>query len=219
MPTFIDESGDPGPGEGSSRFFRLAAVWLEREEHVEQYLATMKEVRSDILKLPDTFEFHFAKNNHRQKAAFFDALSGIPFNFAFASIDKRAFAPGVLTTNRIRQAVVVGLMGHMEDWYQCAEACKDGEAGLNERVLYDECDDANYVKILKEGFRSLASRRGANEKLIRSIKPGKSKHDLRLQLADMVCGAVALYLDGVDLYYGGLKSQAIGIARIDSFEK
>ena len=134
MPTFIDESGDPGVVQGSSRFFRLAAVWFEHEMSINQYLDAVERLRSQVLRLPATFEFHFAQNNNRQ-----------------------------------------------------------------------------YVAILNAGFRSLRSGRGPLKKLIRSIKPGKSRVDPRLQLVDMVCGAVGSYLDGDDTFYKLFSTKKIGI--------
>ena len=103
MPTFIDESGDPGVVQGSSRFFRLAAVWFEHEMSINQYLDAVENLRSHVLRLPATFEFHFARNNNRQKAAFFNRISQLDFNFALCSFDKAGFETEHSQPNFIRK--------------------------------------------------------------------------------------------------------------------
>jgi hypothetical protein len=202
MATFIDESGDIGTGNGASRFFRLAAVWFESNKLIDEYLALQEHLKKSILKTADNFEFHFADISHRQKSVFFDMIKDIDFYYVVSSFDKSLAAENSkLTKDTVREQSIDGLAGALLPLYQIAEGCKDGSAGLNERIVYDECDDPKYVFALNKNFRILPSAKGVNEKLIRSIKPGKSKSDPRLQLADMVCGAVGRYLGGDDEFY------------------
>jgi len=214
MPTFLDESGDIGPTEKSAPYFRIAAVWFEHDEHTEEYENAVKILRKEKLKLPDTFEFHFSGNSHRQKESFFETIANHPFIFFISSFDKQAVDRATLTKDTIRESTIEGLVGVLRDTYHIAEACKPGTAGLNERIIFDECNDRHYEHELKRQFGTLTSTRGPNEKLIRSIKPSRSRSDLRIQLVDMVCGAVRLHLEGDHTYFTAIKSKCMGILRI-----
>ena len=64
MPTFIDESGDVGPGEKSAPYFRLGAVWFESFDHVQDLADEIAALRAR-LGLKRDFEFHFAQRSER----------------------------------------------------------------------------------------------------------------------------------------------------------
>jgi hypothetical protein len=87
MPTFIDESGDAGPGAKSPQFFRLTAVWFETFEHTESYLEAVAGLKRR-LKLSDSFEFHFADIGHDHRMAFYEVAVEHPFGFVASSFDK-----------------------------------------------------------------------------------------------------------------------------------
>lgn len=213
MPTFIDESGDAGPGDGSSAHFRLGAVWFESYDLVQDFTDNIATLRRN-LGLSPHFEFHFAHLHAQRKMAFFEAIAEHRFNFVVCSHEKNTFDRKSLTKDLIREATIGGLVKHLGDWYLAAEACKEGTAGLGERVVYDECDDPAYARLLKAQFRSLSSGRGANKKLIGDVNPRKSRVDACLQLADMVCGAVGRHLDGQSDCYNLFKNKAIAIVRV-----
>jgi hypothetical protein len=200
MATFIDESGDAGPSERSPRFFRLAAVWFENADHVQHYLDAILDLRAKN-SFPEKFEFHFTNLNDRNRSLFFETVLPLSFKFTMCSIDKRSLSCHSLSKDIICRTAVQGLVDQLTPWYLHAEEAKEGTAGLNENIVYDECNDNKYVKNLEQKFKSLISGRGHDKRLVRSVKPGKSKADPRLQLADMICGATCWHLDGDSRYY------------------
>jgi hypothetical protein len=211
MPTFIDESGDPGPEAGSSRHFRLSAVWFESRTHVDEYLDVLAETRRG-LRVSPFLEFHFAAITHERRIAFFEGITKTHFYFAVSGFRKDDHDRRSLTKSAIQEATIDGLVRHLQEWYLFAEEIKAGNAGLNEKIVYDECQDTQYVRTLKSSFRTLKSSRGANKKLVDDVRPGKSKSDGCLQLADMVLGAVGRHLDGDNVYYDYIRSRMIGIS-------
>ena len=155
-------------------------------------METIEWLKRDVLRLPTSFEFHYAKNNDRQRMAFFNVLPRLQFNYVVArSLDEQAFAPGALTVARIRSKTIAAWSVEWRNGCSSPRGAKKTSAGRR-RIVYDECNDPAYVNIIKTEFRNLSSGRGVNEKLVRCIKPGKSKADPRIQLADMVCGGVSV---------------------------
>lgn len=206
MPTFIDEGGEIGVKATSARHFRLVAVCFESEARVNPCVQELGGL-IPALGLPATFEFHFSKNTHNQKTAFFSTLSGHDFSFVATHFDKDAGDRVSLTQDAVRYETLNALARRLKEMYRCWEGQRTASAGLNERILYDECQDPSYEKAIKTAFAGLGSSNGRGGKLIRSIKSGKSKAELRLQIADMVCGAVGLHLNGDSTYYDMIRSK------------
>lgn len=214
MPTFIDESGDAGVAEGTTPYFRLAAVWFENEDDIAEYLKVVTEVKSKN-GLAQAFEFHYAKIDTQEKKVYFDAIISCRFNFVFCELRKPTFRRGLLSKNEILRSVVGSVACHFDEWYRIAEACACRQAGLHEPIIYDQCEDPGYVKILETRFRSLGVGRESRGKLIGHIKPGKSANDPCIQLADMICGEVGRHGDGGSNHFGQIARKAI---RIDVLE-
>jgi hypothetical protein len=87
MPTFIDESGDPGPEAGSSRHFRLSAVWFESRADIGQFLDVLAETRRG-LEVSPFLEFHFTAMTHERRIAFFERIANTHFNFVVSAFRK-----------------------------------------------------------------------------------------------------------------------------------
>ena len=206
MPTFIDESGDPGPSAGASRFFRLCAVCFETTGHMEKYLHSVESLKHQM-GVSQNFEFHFAKISHQRRIDFFNSLADISFTFSVSTFEKHTYPEDQLSLDRIRGDAIGGLVEKLNDWYLCAEECSSSPAALNERVVFDESHDQSYIKNLKSGLRSLLSSKGDGKKLVGSVKPGKSKSDPCIQLADMVCGAVGRHLIEENVYYDLIRNK------------
>lgn len=206
MSTFVDESGDIGPGEKSTPYFRIAAVWFHDSSTIQAYLDVINQLKT-TLGVSQNFEFHFARINHERRMAFFMAVSDQPFYYAVVSFEKRTFDRKTLTKEAIRETSVAGLVNCLEGWYLTEETCRNEDSGLKEKIVFDECNDQSYIRLLKHKFRDLSSTRGPKKKLIGTIRPGKSSADPCLQLADMVCGAVGRHLDGDSRYYPLLKTK------------
>jgi hypothetical protein len=90
MPTFIDESGDTGHEPDSSRYFRLAAVWVPTNDAVEAFRCGIRQLRQN-LGLAQTYEFKFARSSShpKRREAFFRLAMEHDFRSAAVSVNKR----------------------------------------------------------------------------------------------------------------------------------
>ncbi len=210
MPTFIDESGDSGPGVKSARHFRLVAVWFSSMEDVEQYIAKIGDLKVQM-NISQDFEFHFAKISHPQRLRFYEAVAELPFRFAFQNFDKDQFNRDFLDKERIIASTIEGMVRLLTGHY--LEFARSGNK-VSERVIYDECNDKKYTSSLQSAFNSISSHSEETRKFIKSVKPGKSKSDLRIQLADMICSATCRHLDGDNSYFDSFRGKAIGIETV-----
>ena len=212
MPTFIDESGDAGPGPKCARYFRLGAVYFEKTDHLPDFTDRIALLRSD-LNLPRVFEFHFAKISPDLRIAFLNAVSDQPFRFVVSSVEKQRSEVQKLTKDIIRAAAIDGIIDHLGASYRTTKAGSTFTGRFGERVVYDECDDPTYTKILQSKLRAL--RCEAQQNLVKAVRPGKSKSDSCIQLADMICGAVGRHLQGDPAYYNLIEKKTIAIVTID----
>lgn len=114
MPTYIDESGDPGTRVGSTAYFRLDAVFFESSQHHESFSECLLALRSE-LRLPRDFEFHFAKIGHGLRTNFFQAVAPMPFSFVVSAFDKLGSARPRLDKKAIHAETVKGMIPHLED--------------------------------------------------------------------------------------------------------
>jgi hypothetical protein len=190
MPTFIDESGDPGWERDSTPYFTLAAVWFQTPEQSFACEEVIAEVRARLA-LPPTFEFKFARINHDQKVAFLTAVASCPFSYFTCTIEKHRkgkWLEGRQWQNKgyFYERVVEPVVGSLSDYLLLAELEKGSP--LNERVTYDEHTDPQYVGALREQMKKPKAASGRS--LVKKVRRGKSKVENLLQLADMVCGSV-----------------------------
>ena len=78
-------------------------------------------------------------------------------------------------------------------------------------IVYDECDDPAFERALRDALKLVSATRSRDRRLIRDIRPGKSKSDPGIQLVDMVCGAVGKHIRGESEYYDLICSKAVAI--------
>jgi hypothetical protein len=81
-------------------------------------------------------------------------------------------------------------------------------------VVVDDNQDQEFLAILKRKFRELASGCRAGASLVGKVKFRGSGPIELIQLADMVCGAVAAHLDGESTCYRLIFARDLGITRI-----
>ena len=210
MPTYIDESGDTGTKKGSTPYFRLAAVVYDDTRHVERLSECLSALRAD-LGLPQSYEFRFAKTVHDIRVAFFNAVAAEPFLFIASSFEKHTFDDGSFKKDVVRDKTIDGLIKHLGEWYLLIEDRLSPTGGLKELIVYDECDDPAFERALRDGLKLISRTRARDRRLIRDIRPGKSKSDPGIQLVDMVCGAVGKHIRGESDYYNLIRSKAIAI--------
>jgi hypothetical protein len=210
MPTYIDESGDAGIKDGSTPYFRLAAVHFDITSDVERLAECLASVRAD-LGLPHSYEFRFAKSAHNIRMSFFKAVAAQPFVFIACSFEKNSFDPRRLSKDSVRDDTIGGLLKHLAEWYRLVEERLNPGGGLKELIVYDECDDPAFERAFRSGLKRLTASRQRGGRLIRDIKSGKSKCDPGIQLVDMVCGAVGRHISGESGYYKLIETKAIAI--------
>lgn len=207
MPTFIDESGDFGPGPDSSDLFMFGAVWCERIEEAAECCGAIAAVRRKR-QLKVRHEFRHATISSVNRRAFYAGVACQPFRFVVSVVDKRtAERRGALTKDMILANAIGAVAATLHEYYQIAEGCK--ATPLKERVLVDHHTDGEYVGRIECEFRALPSAQSKWAPLVKSVKTARSESDDMIQLADMVCGAVRLYYAGDRDAYQLLRPKAI----------
>lgn len=211
MPTFIDERGDTGTKPDSDPHFQLSAVWLPDAESVENFRTESRRLR-ESLQLPQDYEFKFAKtwSHPTRREAFFRLALEFPFQFAFASLDKRTPVQLDWTHSQIHQAVVTDLAASLRPLY-LSQLRLSGRRRLGESITVDDNRDANFLRIIKETFRGLGKGETPPADLIGKVRfRGSGAEDL-LQLADMVAGANGANVDGIPDWYRLIANRDVGL--------
>jgi hypothetical protein len=181
MLVFIDESGDPGmpPGGGCSEYFTVTLVAFEDHAEaaaVEQRIALLKRE----LRLPDGFEFHFTKLKAAWREAFLRAVAPYEW-FTFSIV--------------INKARLTGKGFQFPDpfyKYTCGLVFQNAKPYLSDAiVVIDGSGGREFRNQLNTYLRQRINKHGDGPKFIRKVKLQDSDRNALLQLADMVCGAVA----------------------------
>jgi hypothetical protein len=179
---FVDESGDPGlqGGAGSSSHFVMAMVQLPNRAPLD----SLMHVRQ-ALGFPDMFEFKYHKTASAAKDYFFSEVISIPF--------------------RVR-AVVVDKQQLLLNWRHLSSQDFVRELIIQMTFRASELDIANELLIIDgaspafcRNLRVQFTDRCKQEKRIRPFKHivgANSRNEDGLQLADMIVGAIRLYVMG-----------------------
>ena len=215
MPTFIDESGCCGFDVNSKPYFRLVAVWFPTSEAADSCRETIELHRKER-KLPERYEFKFStRMPDAARLAFFTAVAQSEFRFVAAHFDKLA-QPGSVNKEGLFRACISVLADTLHSHYQLAEEDKCRAKGsavrLAEKIIPDDNEDALYLRVIKDIFFALKAANGKS--LVGGVKPGRSKSDRLLQLADMVCGAVGAHLCGESDYFNMISQNILRIAQL-----
>jgi hypothetical protein len=190
MPTFLDESGDPGWNEDSNPYFTLAAVWFERPEDAFACETAIETVRTD-LGVASTFEFKFTRISPEQRVAFLTGVAACSFEYVTCTLYKQRAGGRWLEGREWRkheylfERVIAPVVDSLAFCYEYAQLCK--ESPLNERVTFDEHTDPVYCRVLRNQFQKPKATSGRS--LVNKVRPAKSRSNRLVQLADMVCGA------------------------------
>jgi hypothetical protein len=177
---FMDESGDVGMKliTGSSRFFTLALV-LFRDLRVAQSCdRRINAIRKELRLLPEA-EFHFTHASTDVRTAFLKFVANYDFRYVACTLDKSRLA---------------GKAWHRKSYFCLRAAQLILEVArpllLNAKVVIDASTDRTFDQEFAKYLKRHAGKTNG-QPLIREATTEKShKHNL-LQLADMVCGAVA----------------------------
>ena len=186
MLCFVDESGDAGLklDQGSSPFFTITAVIFEDHEDANSCDAAITELRRS-LGLPAGFEFHYVETPRKHCRSFFECVVGRPFYHVTLSIDKaNLFTPGFRPRDSFYK-------------YASGLLFEKAKPYLDEAIIVlDGSGPAQFRKELA-GYLKKRTNRGGS-RYIHSVKIRDSKTNNLIQLADMVCGAVAEELKSKD---------------------
>lgn len=178
MLVFVDESGDSGmKGKpGSSPLFVVTAVLFEENDAANVCDQCIDQVRTE-LRLDSRAEFHFNKccDAHREK--FLHAVAPMDFFYLSFVLNKaKLWGPG---------------FQYKEPFYKYATRVlfENAKPHLNRAsVTIDRSGDRDFTRELAT---YLKRRINTDSEVIRKVKSEPSHSNNLLQLADMVCGAVA----------------------------
>ena len=180
MLVFIDESGDSGmkKREGSSQYFFVTAVMFEDNEDAAACDVRIDRLREEM-RLHPRFEFHFNSCSDAFRKQFLQTIG--PFHFFYH---------------------VFGLNKHRlwSDGFQDRHSFYKYATGLvfenarphlrNAKVVIDKTGNHEFRAHLAKYLKRKMNEGGA-ELLIRKVSMEGSHTNNLLQVADMVCGAVA----------------------------
>lgn len=207
MPTFIDESGDPGGGAGASPFFRLCAVTVPTATLAAAIQSAVRRVKKDF-RLPATYEFKYSASGIHpdRRMAFFRSVAGFDWNFATASIEKGRLPLDQRTPQGCQWLATTALAIILRPVY-LSQFDSDPASYRKERVTVDDNRDGKFLDLVTAQFRALGKCEQPERYLVGRVAFRDSTTDEVLQLADMVCGAVGAHLDGDSTWYDLLKSR------------
>jgi hypothetical protein len=181
MLVFLDESGDAGFkfGLGSSLFFVVTLVIIRDRQVATDLDNTIANLRLR-LRTPVDYEFHFTNTKTLWRESFMKEINGFDFRYYSIVINKPA-----LFGERFRSK---------ESFYKfaCRIVLQNATRELtNATVVLDGCGSREFQRQLGSYLRRTVNDPTAPEVVIRKLKVQDSKRNNLLQLADMVCGAVA----------------------------
>lgn len=178
MRAYVDESGCMGMklGEGSSDHFTVIVVLFSDEQESTRCYNRIEELKST---LGVKKEFRFANCGHQRRERFFHEITKFEFSYFGVSVDKAQLAKKHQTFRRPFLLYPV-----LTSFAQYADLMD------NVTVVIDRTGSDEFRKSLA---RDLKRRINADfgETKIKKVKDQPSHANNLLQLADMVCGAVA----------------------------
>jgi hypothetical protein len=180
MLVLMDESGDAGMklGQGSSAYFCIVAVIFRDDFSAGSCDRTIDGLRRQ-LNIRHDYEFHFTECSNRIREAFMHAVRTEEFCYhAFVLNKQRLFS------NRFRDA---------KAFYEFAAGivCDNARDLLTDaKIVIDKHGSIEFKRRLQKSLKDLL-RREDGTSLIKRVKMEASHTNNLVQLADMVCGAVA----------------------------
>ena len=189
MLVFIDESGDPGMNRkpGTSVRFIITAVVFPEPSDGEACAASICELRHK-LGVNEQFEFHFNKCSQRFREQFLVAAAKHKFFYhSFVLNKEKLYGDGFKYKSSFYKFAVGVVFENLNPHL------------LGASVTFDQCGDREFKRELAKYLRKKTDLRDGRVR-VKSVKMEDSCSNHLLQLADMVCGAVArnLRLDKTD---------------------
>jgi|SRR5579871_3919970 len=180
MLVLIDESGDCGFKfkQGSSSFFTCVAVVFSDVLSIDACDRGIDDIRRR-LKEPSNFEFHFSHCPNSIRSTFLAGVAPERFNYYGFVIDKRKLRADNFNDPQKFYEFAVGIV--------CENAKK---LFNNSKVTIDKNGDRRFRARLEKSLKSQMV--DADGKcLLKKVGMEESHSNNLIQLADMICGAVA----------------------------
>ncbi len=181
MLVFFDESGDNGFkfGAGSSPLLTVVMVVFEDDDEAQKTDDRIALLRRELHK-GDDFEFHFRDNSNAIRRAFFEAVA--PFNSFYFSfvIDKRQLQEVDFASKDDFYQWVCGLI------FEASKPYLD-----NAIVKMDGCGGHAFQSKLKSYLKKRVNDPDSVRQRIKKVAAQRSSGNNLIQLADMICGAIA----------------------------
>lgn len=204
MLVFVDESGDCGLkiGNGSTEQFIVTLILFEEHDEAEAVDERISLLKKEM-GLHPYFEFHFNKCKAEIRKGFLEAV--VPYNFFYCSIvinKAKLYGPGFKYKETFYKYISSLVFQNAKPHLDEATVILDGNGSKEFRLQL-----ARYLK-------NKINNAGESKK-ISKVKMQNSKDNNLLQLADMVCGAVARsfkrYKDDADDYRRIIKPREISV--------
>jgi hypothetical protein len=178
MLVFVDESGDCGikGKKGSSALFVIAAVMFEENESAEACDRKISEIRRDCFN-GRTQEFHFNKCCDKYRERFLSGIANHDFFYMAFVLDKsKLYGPGFSYKEPFYKFTAKLLFENAKPYLRDAA------------VLIDRSGNREFRQQLESYLKRKIN---TDREIIRKVKTEPSHSNNLLQLADMICGAVA----------------------------
>ncbi len=181
MLVFVDESGDTGLklGQGSSDFFTVALVVFEENDEAQAADDRITLLRRELRK-PADFEFHFKENSDSIRRTFLEAVVRYNFFYFGFVVNKTALYAESLPTTEVFYNYACGLI------FESAKPYLD-----NALVKIDASGGRKFQRQLAAYLKTKINTSAGARQRISSVTANDSRRSNMLQLADMVCGAIA----------------------------
>jgi hypothetical protein len=181
MLVFVDESGDAGMklAEGSSAVFVVTAVLFEDHEEAAACDRHIDEIRLQ-LGLKAHKEFHFAGDTRAIRESFLREVSQHEFFYFSVVLNKaKLWGPGFRYKSPFYKYAVNLVFQNMKPYLSDAI------------VVIDRSGDRIFRTQLATYLRKRINESKDASKTIKKVRAERSHNNNLVQLADMVCGAVA----------------------------
>ncbi len=179
MLVFVDESGDTGFKGGASGQFTLTLIIFTEDKEAEATSRAIDKLR-DTLRLAQNTEFHFNKSTNNHRKMFLQAVSGFEFSVISVIVNKaKLVSEGVSNKETFYKFVCTLAIGEAKDYL------------VEANVTLDSSGDSNFKRQITKHLKQQANEVGSSVQRIKKAGMKPSHSDNLLQLADMVCGAVA----------------------------
>lgn len=189
MLVFIDESGDSGFkfDRGSSRYFVIVAVIFSGNFPANACDRTIDCLRQQLWFSP-AYEFHFSECSDRVREQFLRSVSGEEFLYHAFVINKQKLYASASTFQ------------DGKTFYQFAVSivCENARNLLdNAKIVIDKNGDRAFRLELEKSLKRQMTN-GDGTCLVRKVAMEPSHSNNLVQLADMICGAVARSYNSAD---------------------